>query len=272
MSETGQRRYGLAPLSLLGTEPAQLVHTAARAGFDFAGLRIKPVTATEPDLNLLPGSSRLEDVERALRETGLKIIDVEFLALDGGLGRETWLPLLEAGARLGAATVTAAGCDPDRSRLTDTVLELAEDCAEHNLTLSLEPISYQPLCTVEDAAALASAAKCNWLPDALHMNRFGGTAEQLAAHSQAVSMIQLCDGPLAAPSTREDLISESRLHRQIPGAGEFDLVSLVGHAPHHVMLSAEVPDPRRRQEVGDLRWAQLLLDSLRSIDLEARDC
>lgn len=270
MSTHQTRRYGLAPLSLLGTEPAQVVHTAAEAGFDFAGLRIIPVTDTEPDLNLLPGSARLQQVKNAVAQTGLPVVDVEFLALDGRLGRETWLPLLEAGAELNAASVTAAGCDPDRSRLTETVLELAGDCREHNLELSLEPISYQPLSTVRDAAALAAAADCHWLPDALHLNRSGADARDLAAHRQRVSMLQLCDGPLPGPTSRQTRVQESRVHRQAPGAGAFDLVSMVRAVPTEVLLSAEVPDPLRRAEIGDRRWAAQLLQALRVVAAGAR--
>lgn len=270
MSATQARRYGLAPLSLLGTEPEQVVRTAADVGFDFTGLRIIPVTNTEPDLNLLPGSARLQQVQQAVADTGLQIVDVEFLALDGHLGRDTWLPLLEAGAQLGAASVTAAGCDPDRARLTDTVLELAQDCRQHNLVLSLEPISYQPLCTISEAAGLAAAANCHWLPDTLHMSRFGATAQELAAHSDRIAMLQMCDGALPGPRTRDARVEESRLQRQVPGSGAFELVSMVRAVPEEVMLSAEVPDPVRRREIGDRQWAAVLLHALRTVDAQVR--
>lgn len=265
----GNRAYGLAPLSLLGTEPAELIRLAAQVGFDFVGLRILPVTSAEADLNLLPNSTRLAEVLTVLGDHEMPVMDIEFLALDGTLDRNAWLPVLESGARLGAASVTAAGCDHDSTRLTDTVLELAQDCREHDLRLNLEPISYQPMNSIPAAAALAGQADCWWLPDTLHLNRFGGTAGQLAQHSDRVGMLQLCDGPVQRPATREDLVEESRGKRGVPGHGEFDLVSLIQAVPLEIPLSAEVPDPRRRAEIGDRAWAQELLDSLKLLDRQA---
>ncbi|KAA9395452.1 sugar phosphate isomerase/epimerase [Kocuria coralli] len=264
------RRFGLAPLSFLGTPPDDVVRIAAGAGFDFVGLRVIPVTAQEPDFSLLPGTRRLRQAQAALADTGLPVADIEFLALDGTVDRGTWLPVLEAGGILGASSLTVAGCDPDRERLADTLMELSGDCREHGIRLSLEPISYQPVHSIPEAAALAAGAQCDWLPDSLHIHRFGGTAAQLAEHAANVPMLQLCDGPAEAPADHEGLVVESRSRRLVPGAGDFDLASLVQALPEDTDLSAEVPDPRRRQHLGDRTWAGLLLDGLKAVDALAR--
>lgn len=262
-------RFGLAPLSLLGVEPAELVRIAATAGFDFVGLRVVPVTHQEPDLNLLPGSARLTEVREALAQTGLPVVDIEFLALDGRVTRENWLPVLESGGALGASSVTAAGCDTDRERLSDTLAELAQDCREHRLWLNLEPISYQPVHSIPEAAALARQSRCCWLPDTLHISRFGGTAQELGDHTASVTMLQVCDGNWPAPETRDGLIEESRSKRLVPGTGDFELVSMIRALAPGTDLSVEVPDPVRRKAVGDLQWARTLLAALGAVAEQA---
>ncbi|MDO5618672.1 sugar phosphate isomerase/epimerase family protein [Kocuria sp.] len=263
--EPTARPFGLAPLSVLGLDPVELVHTAANTGFDFVGLRVIPVTDAEPDLNVLPGSARLKAVRRAVHQTGLPVFDVEFLALEATTSRETWLPVVEAGALLGARSVTAAGCDPDRSRLSNTVMELAQDCRDHGLHLNLEPISYQPLNSIAAAAALAVDADCWWLPDTLHLNRFGGDTTELVAHAQRVGMLQLCDGPAQPPASRDALVAESRSHRLPPGAGDFNLRATVATLAPDLPLSVEVPDPQRRAALGHAAWAKLLLESMHRV-------
>ncbi|MEX5258970.1 sugar phosphate isomerase/epimerase family protein [Kocuria sp. CPCC 205263] len=255
------RPLGLAPLSLLGAEPAAFVRTAAAAGFDFVGLRVRPVTAAEPDLSLLPGSARLGEVRAALAETGLPVVDIEFLVLDGTVGPETWLPMLETGGELGACTLTVTAADPDRTRLADTLAALTEDGRPFGVVPALEPIFYQSVRSVPEAAALAAGAGCLWLPDSLHLRRFGGTAEELAAHAGSAPMVQLCDAPAERPADQAALVAESRASRLIPGTGGLRLHELVAAVPAMLPLSAEVPSPLRGT-MGDETYAGALLAGL----------
>ena len=102
------RSLGLAPLSALSVAPDELVRLAADAGFDFVGLRVLAVTAEEPSYDLSPGSPLLADTLRALSDTGLSVVDAEFLRIDADTDRTTWLPALEASQALGATRLTVA--------------------------------------------------------------------------------------------------------------------------------------------------------------------
>lgn len=253
-----RRQVGLAQLSLVGTAPPELVTIAAQAGFDFIGARVRPVTATERAYDLQPGSPMLKETLARMRDTGVTVKDIEFLLLDGSEQREVWLRMMEAGQALGAGSLTIAGADADTARLADNLARMTEDGRGFGIVPTLEAISYQPINSIPAAAELARQAGCKIVVDALHFNRFGGTYEQLAGNQDLVPLLQLCDGPALRPASREDLVTESRSERGVPGEGDFDLAALVATFPAETPVSVETPSDRRVAEVGELGWARNL--------------
>jgi hypothetical protein len=169
--------------------------------------------------------------------------------------------MLEAGGELGARTLTVTAVDPDRARLTATLAALTEDGRQYGVTPTLEPISYQAVHSIPEAAAIAAQAGCLWLPDALHIRRFGGTDAEVAEHIGTAPMLQLCDGPTEHPADREGLIEESRSSRMVPGTGRFGLAKLVEALPADLPLSAEVPS-LDRAKTGDKAHTEALLKGL----------
>ena len=258
-----RRPLGLAQLSLLNTAPPQLVAVAAEAGFDFVGVRVRPVTAAERPYDLQPGSPMLKETLARMDDTGVTVRDIEFLLLDGTDQRDAWLGMMAAGQALGAASLTVAASDPDTARLADTLARMTEDGRSHGIVPTLEPISYQAVHSIPDAVALARTAGCNIVVDALHLNRFGavpGSAQwrDLEANCDLVPLLQLCDGPAARPADRAALVTESRSERGVPGEGGFDLAALVNAFPADVPVSAEVPSDSTVARLGELGWARKL--------------
>jgi sugar phosphate isomerase/epimerase len=258
MNTPPRRQVGLAQLSLVGTAPPDLVTVAAGAGFDFIGARVRPVTAAERAYDLQPGSPMLKETLARMRDTGVTVKDIEFLLLDGSDQRGAWLRMMEAGQALGAGSLTVAGADPDAARLADTLARMTADGRDFGIVPTLEPISYQAVDSIPAAAELARAAGCKIVVDALHFNRFGGTLDQLAASADLVPLLQLCDGPVQRPATREDLVTESRSERGVPGEGGFDLAALVAAFPAGTPVSVETPSDRRVAELGEPGWARNL--------------
>ena len=253
-----RRQVGLAQLSLVGTAPPDLVTVAAGAGFDFIGARVRPVTAAERAYDLQPGSPMLKETLARMRDTGVTVKDIEFLLLDGSDQRGAWLRMMEAGQALGAGSLTVAGADPDAARLADTLARMTEDGRDFGIVPTLEPISYQAVHSIPAAAELARSAGCKIVVDALHFHRFGGTLDQLAASADLVPLLQLCDGPVQRPASREDLVTESRSERGVPGEGGFDLAALVCAFPAGTPVSVETPSDRRVAELGAPAWARNL--------------
>lgn len=263
-----RRDVGLAQLSLLETAPPDLVLLAAEAGFDFIGARVRPVTPAERPYDLQPGSPMLAETLANVRSTGVRVVDIEFLLMDGsgeqgGLSgvhgqREAWLRMFEAGHALGAQTVTVAGADPDPVRFAETLAQMAEDGREFGITPTLEPISYQRINSLPSAAAAARDAGAQVVVDTLHFRRFGGTLAELAAVADLVPMLQLCDAPAQRPGDREGLVHESRAARLAPGEGGLVLAEIVAALPATLPVSVEAPSPRDVVRLGELGWARHL--------------
>lgn len=239
------RLIGIAPLSALGTEPADFVRAAAETGYDFIGLRTRPVTATEKDLNLL-NNPRLKEVQAVLRDTGMRVYDTEFIAIDSQTDRDFWMPMLEAAQALAAQSLTVTITDPDLSRATDILSELVADGRSFGISIALEPISYQTVQQLRDGIPVASQSGCRLLLDTLHFHRALCNLEQISeAQPYLAEVVQLCDGILAQRAdTREGLIEESRAKRGIPGEGDFKLAECLALLPADTPVSIEVPNPK----------------------------
>ncbi|HET8795828.1 MAG TPA: sugar phosphate isomerase/epimerase [Arthrobacter sp.] len=253
-----ERKLGLAQLSLLDTPPPELVGIAAQAGFDFVGVRVRPVTPRERPYDMQPGSPLLAETLARMADTGIRVVDIEFLLLDGSVGRAAWMPMFEAGAALGAEYLTVAASDADTGRLTATLAQMVQDGQEYGITPTLEPISYQQVRSLPGAIAIAEQAGCRVLLDALHYARFGGTLDEVQSMAARIPMLQLCDGPAASPQDREGLVTESRSDRRIPGRGDFPLVELVRAVDPLLPVSVEVAADGLKAELGASEFARQL--------------
>jgi sugar phosphate isomerase/epimerase len=257
MTSTTQQ-IGLAQLSLVGTAPPQLVRIAATAGFDFIGARVRPVTATERAYDLQPGSAMLAETLRAVKDTGVRIMDIEFLLLDGTDQRTAWRAMMEAGQALGANSLTVAAALTDHDKLAEILGQMVRDGDDFGIVPTLEVISYQSVNSLPLAANLARDTGCKLVGDTLHLSRVGTTDEQLLEHAGLIPMLQLCDGPAVAPADRDGLVHESRSERGVPGDGDFRLAEMVAALPADLPLSVEAPSDSTLARLGEQGWANKL--------------
>jgi sugar phosphate isomerase/epimerase len=271
---------GIAHLTLLRLSPPELVTTAAEAGYDFVGIRVKAVTEGEHQYSMEPGSPMSRETRRRLDDTGLTVRDIEFLTLRPDTGPDDWQPALEAGAALGASTFSVVGVDDDPARLTDTLARLTADGAAYGIRPTLEPISYQPVSRVADAAAIARATGAAVLLDALHIQRGGSSLDDVRAlEPELVPCIQLCDGPLAVPQTLElpaelplgmkadgsVLQVEARVQREVVGEGGLPLAELLAAVPAATPISVEVPHARLQARLSAAEFATYNLRAVQAL-------
>jgi len=263
------RDIGVAHLTLLSLTPPELVETAAAAGFGFVGVRVRAVTATERAFDLSPGSALLAETRARLHHTGVVVRDVEFLPLTGGVGREDWLPALEAGAALGASVLTVTGADPERARLIDTLARLTEDAAAFGIRPAVEAISYQPVSSVSDAADLARVTGAAVMIDPLHLWRGGSSlADVRAVEPSLIPVVQLCDAPAAEPETAERVAAlqrEARAQRLLIGEGGLPLAAYLRATPPGTPLSLEIPHARLQLRLSPLAYARRVARSARRL-------
>ena len=112
------RSIGLAALTVLELTPPEMVSCAVDAGFDCVGLRLIPATPQEVQHPMVGDTPLVRETERRLKDTGLRVLDVEIFRLRPETVVGDYEAALATGARLGATEALIAGNDPDEARLT----------------------------------------------------------------------------------------------------------------------------------------------------------
>lgn len=241
----------LAFLTLPDTPAPQVIAAAAEAGFASVGLRLLPAAAAdEPPYPLLRDRRLLNETRAALRDTGVRVADVEIVRIAAGFDPDRLMPFLERAAELGARHVLVAGDDRDEARLTEAFARFCQSAAGFGLTGDLE---FMPWTAVRDLAAarriVGAAGQPNGavLVDALHMDRSGTTLAEVAAlPPHLVNYVQFCDAPAGYDPSDAGMIAVARGARLMPGQGAIDLAGLARAIPPGVTISVEVADKGNR--------------------------
>ena len=116
-----KRLIGLAALTVLELPHEEQIAVAAQTGYDTVGLRLIPVAAQRYQHPLDIGA-----LERRLRDTAVRVLDIEVFRLEPTTRIPEFEPTLEMSQRLGATELLVHGADPDVARLTDSFGRLCD--------------------------------------------------------------------------------------------------------------------------------------------------
>src|SRR5690349_10922822 len=105
------------------------VPSAAQAGFDFGGMWMEPGEWT---------SQTTKGVARRLRDTGLKLLDIEVVWIKPGPLDPEHLRIVDVGAELGALNVLCVSSDPDRTATIDKLARITEHGQKAGIRVNLE--------------------------------------------------------------------------------------------------------------------------------------
>jgi sugar phosphate isomerase/epimerase len=265
-----QRIFSLAALTVLELSPPQMVEVAARAGYSHVGLRLVPATPEEQHFPLVADAGLRAQTRQRLRDTGIRVLDVEILRLKPETRVAEFEAILAAGAELGASELLVAGNDADEARLTANFAALCDLSAPYGLHPHLEFMPWTDACDLRQAARIVAAAdRANGgvLVDAFHFDRSTSRLADLAALPAArLRYAQLCDVAGPRPADMAEILRQARNERRFPGDGDCDLLGLLRSLPAHIPLSLEIPTRQLlEQGVGALERAQLALDKSRTL-------
>ncbi|MGL4289869.1 MAG: sugar phosphate isomerase/epimerase family protein [Phreatobacter sp.] len=239
-----RRRLSLAHLTIIDAGPVELIRAAAAGGFDHVGLRIVAPTASDRIVPVIGEEAMIRAILAETAATGVSILDVEAIWLTADTDPAAFAAIAETAARLGATQVLTIGHDPEPNRQIENFARLAETARAHGLGTRLEFIPYCVVNTIGAAQAVIDTAGVpgtGIMIDALHLQRSGGKAADLAAVSpDRLSYIQLCDARRDPPFP-DDLRREARGDRFYPGDGELDIAGLLAALPAGIPLSIEAP-------------------------------
>jgi sugar phosphate isomerase/epimerase len=243
---TTPRELSLAHLSVLDATPPELVTVAAAAGFRRIGIRLSATPSVGvPPYDMLGDTPLLRETLARLADTGVSVLDVEFLRFEPELPEGIPEGFLEAAARLGAQYVLVMSAEPVEARTIERFRDLCDRAQQYGLHVCLEFAIYTGVRTLADAVRVVKKSGCanaSVLIDALHFSRSGGWPSDIAGVDASLfKYAQICDAVAAIPTESSDLIREARTGRLLPGEGALPLRDLVAALPAAIPLAIEAP-------------------------------
>jgi sugar phosphate isomerase/epimerase len=197
--------------------------------------------------DLIADTPLRREVLARLDDTGVKVLDIEFLRISRALKIEDVLPVFEAGARLGANHVLCAGNDTDEDLLAERMAEVCDAAAPFGLSIHLEPIpiagvDIQNLTQARRVLEKANRPNSGVVVDPLHFDRAKEQLEDLAAYPRHfLHYLQFCDAPAERPTSTAGLLFQARYQRAIPGEGGLDLLGILRALPREIPIGVEAP-------------------------------
>jgi sugar phosphate isomerase/epimerase len=245
MIETNRPRLSLAPLTLLGLPPTELIDAAVAGGFDSVAMHFFAAPGHAGRITRIAQQPALVcEIERRLRDAGITVLDTEAVILDEETDIAGLAPTLEIAARLGAEYLLVAGNVGDAARMEDKFSEVCELASTFRIRVVLEFVPYwRRITTLALAADLIArtGTTAGILVDTLHLARSGGTPADIAQYDASLfPYVHLCDARAIAPPF-DDLRRESREARRFPGEGELDMMAFLDAFPLGTPLAVEAP-------------------------------
>ena len=245
---TTSHPISLAHLTVLDTTPPELVTVAAAAGFRTIGIRLTATPSVGiPPYDILRDGPILRETLLRLADTGVSVLDTEFLRFEPD--RPIGVPegFLEVSARGGAKYGLVMCAEPDEGRTHERIGDISDRAAGYGLQVCLEFAVYTGVRTLAHAAQIVAKSRrpnASVLVDALHFSRSGGIPAHIGQVDPALfRYAQICDASaeVPAPTDTPALIREARTGRLLPGEGALPLAELVAALPAGVPLAIEAP-------------------------------
>lgn len=238
-------------------EPAEMVSTAARAGWAACGIWFDGDTWTD---------RTTDEVRRRLGDTGLVALDVEpIIPADGAVDHAE--RLIEAAAQLGARFVLFTSRLKDHVATADRYAEACAMAEPHGMTVVCEFLPIFPLSTIDIATRIVAGVRSSntgILVDNLHLSRSGGSVTDVRRLGSAkFPYLQIADAPGERPADPGALFDEALNGRLLPGEGDLPIADLLDAVPD-VALSFEVRSRFLREAYRDpVERARVVLEAAR---------
>lgn len=257
------RNYSLAQLTTLELNPPAMIATAAKAGYQACGIRLLPVKPGGIGYPLMDDPALLNETLARMKDTGVKVADLEIIRLTESFNAQDYLPFFEVGQKLGATNILVAGNDPDEARATESFTRLCEACRPYGLTADIEFMPWLPVDRLPAAQRIVEAAgqsNGGVLVDPLHFARSASTLDELSRLPKSmIHYAQICDAPAGIPTKADDLIYTARSARLLPGDGGIALKEIFRRIPADTLISVEIPNDELRATMSAEDWARRCL-------------
>ena len=263
-----KQEYSLAHLTVLGCTPPEMTYIAARAGYDYVGIRtISMGLPGEPDYALPDNPQMLKQTKTALASTGVRVHDIEVARVYEGLHPSKYLPAMEVAAELGAKAILSSIWGGEREFYIEKFAEICDLAKPFGLTVDLEyvPIAVvRNLAQARDVLRTVNRTNAGLMIDMHHFHRARDNPADLdALPREWFHFAHLCDANVEIPTRRTEMIRIMRGARLYVGEGGIDVAGILAHIPHCV-YSIEVPNRERHEELGYAAHATRCLETLKA--------
>jgi sugar phosphate isomerase/epimerase len=247
-----------------------MVEVAARAGYSHVGLRTEPATPEEFHFPLVRDADLRRQTAARLRDTGIKVLDIEILRLKPETRVADFEVHLAVGAEFGASELLVAGNDPDEQRLTEGFAQLCDLARQYGIRPHLEFMPWTDAKNLTQAMRIVeNAGRDNGcvLVDAFHFDRSASRLEDLEKlPASRIHYAQLCDVVGPRPDDMAEILRQARNERRFPGEGDCDLLGLLRALPANLPLSLEIPTRQLlEQGISAQERAQMAIDRAREV-------
>jgi sugar phosphate isomerase/epimerase len=262
------RTYSLAYMTSHRCTPVETISIAARLGYAYVGLRPWPNTPDGPHQPLIGQPQALREAQAALKDTGVRVFDLEIIRLGADFDVHRWEALYELGAALQARNILVVADDREETRLSAHYGRLCEALRPYGLNADLEFMAWTGVRDAQSALRVVRTAgtpsNAGILVDALHVGRSTTTLEDLKAlPPELLHYAQMCDGTAGTHFSDEELIHTARCERLFPGEGTIDLAGILDALPQDIPISVEIIHLEREARHDPLAWAARCLEATR---------
>jgi len=266
-----QKPISLAQHTVPLWAPPEMIRHAAAIGYDAVSIRSVPQGVAGEAVFPLSDPAVYRAAKEAMDETGIRINDIDLVAIGDHTQIAPLAREFEAAAKLGVSGVVASIWTPERGFYTDAFGRLAELAKGFGLAVHLEFVTWAEIRTVTEANALLDsigAENAHILLDMIHFYRSRCTIQDLAAcKKERFSLVHLCDAPAAIPDTRDQLISTCRKERLYPGEGAIPIEAILSELTAAEVFSVEIPNAVRTEELGAFGHAARAYETVKQLVL-----
>lgn len=230
-------------LTVTDAYPWQLADLAARHGYQGCCLFMSSMNVLPhmPAFDLTNDKQTLQRTRSALADNAISLDLAYPFTLTGRSRIQDFLPALDTAHTLGACAANLLVYDRDEARRIDSIGQLADQARQRGIELVLEFFPASAVGSLTCARQLVEDLGHDNLSvnlDLLHLYRSGGDPKYFAACADSVGFIQVADGLLEEPVSRDREASSERL---LPGEGEFDIQVAIKAASRGTKISLEIP-------------------------------
>lgn len=261
-----ERKFSLAYLTTPGVAPLKQLRIAAEAGYDYVSLRTIPMGLPgEPQTCLEKDPQLLKDIRQALRDTGLKLFDIELVRVREDIPCD-YRKAFECGAELGATDVLSSVWTKDHAFAAEQYGSICEQAREFGLTVNLEFPIVSGLTTLDEAVAMqdkVNAPNLKLLMDMIYCHWDGVTGEKIRGLApERFGVIHLCDCPKNTEGV--EIAQIVREGREYCGKGAVNLADLLMALPANT-CSIELPNTKYIAKYGAAGHAKQCLDHAKAL-------